>query len=340
MSGDTAPARPRIGSAALCGLLSVILAALMLGSLTIGYVPIPLPRLVEAAFGFSDPATGIIVQQLRMPRMLLAVLLGASLGGAGAVLQGLLHNPLAEPTTLGISGAASLGAVIAIYFGLAGIMPFWLPACAMIGAGIATVILLYVARDGGSTLTLILVGSGIGGISVALTSLAMNLSTNPWAVSEIAMWLMGSVKDRTFAEVRLAAPFILVGLVILLAAAPSLDLLALGEDTARSLGLNAGRLRVMAIVGTSLAVGAGVAVTGSVSFVGLMMPHLIRPLVGQVPSRIVLPSIIGGGAMVLAADIVVRLIAVGPELQLGVLTSLLGTPFFLYLVLHLRRQLA
>ncbi|MFA7595676.1 MAG: iron ABC transporter permease [Novosphingobium sp.] len=340
MTQGPGSAVPRLGTAALCGILSLVLVLLMLGSLTIGYVHIPLPRLVEAAFGLADPASGIIVQELRMPRMLLAVLLGASLGGAGAVLQGLLHNPLAEPTTLGISGAASLGAVIAIYFGLAGIVPLWLPACAMIGAGLATVILLYVAKDSGSTLTLILVGSGISGISIALTSLAMNLSTNPWAVSEIAMWLLGSVKDRTFAEVRLAAPFILIGLVILLAAAPSLDLLALGEDAARSLGLNTPRLRAMAITGTSLAAGAGVAVTGSVGFVGLMMPHLIRPLVGQVPSRIVLPSIIGGGALVLAADIVVRLIAVGPELQLGVLTSLLGTPFFLYLVLHLRRQLA
>ncbi|OCC24222.1 ABC transporter permease [Croceicoccus estronivorus] len=311
----------------------------MLASLTIGYVHIPPGRLVQAAFGMADPATTTIVQQLRMPRMILAALVGASLGGAGAVLQGLLHNPLAEPGTLGITGAASLGAVVALYFGLAATVPMSLPLCAMSGAAIATVILLVVARDSASTLTLILVGTGIGGIAIALTSLAMNLSPNPWAVSEIAMWLLGSVKDRTFSEVWLALPFVIVGLAALLAAAPSLDLLSLGEDTARSMGLNASRLRTMAIAGTSLAVGAGVAVSGSVGFVGLMMPHLVRPLVGQVPSRTVLPSIIGGGALVLASDIVVRLIAIGPELQLGVLTSLLGTPFFLYLVLHLRRQL-
>ena len=339
MSTPHTPATARIGTAALCGLLTLLLALLMLASLTIGYVRIPAAQLIEAAFGLADPATNTIVQQLRMPRMILAVLIGASLGGAGAVLQGLLHNPLAEPGTLGITGAASLGAVVALYFGLAAALPMSLPICAMIGAGVATVILLFVARDTSSTLTLILVGSGIGGITIALISLAMNLSPNPWAVSEIAMWLLGSVKDRTFAEVWLALPFAIVGLATLLAAAPSLDLLALGEDTARSLGLNASRLRAMAIVGTSLAVGAGVAVSGSVGFVGLMMPHLVRPLVGQVPSRTVLPSIIGGGALVLAADITVRLIAVGPELQLGVLTSLLGTPFFLYLVLHLRRQL-
>jgi iron complex transport system permease protein len=323
----------------LCGALGLVLAGLMLGSLAIGYVAIPLPTLVRAAFGLADPATVTIVQQLRMPRMLLAVLIGAALGGAGAVLQGLLHNPLAEPQTLGITGAASLGAVIALYFGLVGIMPFWLPVCAMIGAGIATIILLAVARENGATLTLILVGIGIGGISIALTSLAMNLSPNPWAVSEIAMWLLGSVRDRTFDEVRLAAPFVGLGLAMLVATGPSLDILSLGEETARSLGLNITRTRVLAILGTSLAVGAGVAVSGSVGFVGLMMPHLVRPIVGQLPSRLVLPSIIGGGALVLAADIAVRLIAVGPELQLGVLTSLVGTPFFLYLVLHLRRQL-
>ena len=339
MTCAPATTAPRNGTVALSGGLTVILILLMLASLTIGYVDIAPRTLIEAAFGLADPATETIVQQLRMPRMLLAVLIGAALGGAGAVLQGLLHNPLAEPGTLGITGAASLGAVIALYFGFAAAMPLALPLCAMIGAGIATLILLAVARDGSSTLTLILVGTGIGGIAIALTSLAMNLSPNPWAVSEIAMWLLGSVKDRTFAEVWLALPFTAIGLVLLLAAAPALNLLSLGEDTARSLGLHVTRLRIMAIVGTSLAVGAGVAVAGSVGFVGLMMPHLVRPLVGQVPSRIVLPSMIGGGALVLAADVIVRLIAVGPELQLGVLTSLLGTPFFLYLVLHLRKHL-
>ncbi len=336
---NDATSTPRIRQDVLCGGLTLLLVALMVASLTIGYVEIPLSKLVKSAFGLADHSTVLIVQQLRMPRMLLAVFIGMSLGGAGAVLQGLLHNPLAEPGTLGITGAASLGAVIAIYFGLVAILPFWLPVCAMLGAGLATILLLIVARDGAATLTLILVGVGIGGISIALTSLAMNLSPNPWAVSEIAMWLLGSVKDRTFDEVRLAAPFIGVGLAMLLAAAPSLDTLSLGEDTARSLGLNIMRTRVLAILGTSLAVGAGVAVSGSVGFVGLMMPHLVRPLVGNIPSRLVLPSIIGGGALVLAADIAVRLIAVGPELQLGVLTSLVGTPFFLYLVLHLRRRL-
>lgn len=329
-----------VRQSSLCLGLLLLLGALMLASLNFGYVDIAQSDLVRAAFGLSDPSINMIVQQLRMPRMILAVMVGMSLGASGAILQGLLHNPLAEPGTLGITGAASLGAVIAIYFGFAAAAPLSLPLFAMLSAGIATLLLLFIARDNGRTLTLILLGVGISGISVALTSLAMNLSPNPWAVSEIAMWLLGSVRDRTFQEVQLAAPFVIIGLAMLLACAPSLDILSLGEDSARSLGLRIGRLRILAIGGTSLAVGAGVAVSGSVGFVGLMMPHLIRPLVGHVPSRLIVPSAIGGGALVLAADIFVRLIAVGPELQLGVLTSLIGTPFFIYLVISLRKRMA
>lgn len=335
----TAPVIRMVNQSALCLTLGATLLGLMLVSLNFGYVDLSQATLIRAAFGFADEPTNLIVQQLRMPRMLLAVMVGMSLGASGAVLQGLLRNPLAEPGTLGITGAASLGAVIAIYFGFVAAMPLALPIFAMIGAAVATLILLFVARENGRTLTLILLGVGIGGISIALVSLAMNLSPNPWAVSEIAMWLLGSVRDRTFREVLLAGPFIGVGLAMLLACAPSLNILSLGEDSARTLGLNISKLRLLAIGGTSLAVGAGVAVSGSVGFVGLMMPHLIRPFVGHIPSRLILPSAIGGGALVLAADIAVRLIAVGPELQLGVLTSLVGTPFFLYLVFSLRKQM-
>jgi iron complex transport system permease protein len=336
----SAPAIKTVHQATLCLGLGAILLVLMLASLNFGYVNLSQIDLIRAAFGLADAPTNLIVQHLRMPRMLLAVLVGMSLGASGAVLQGLLRNPLAEPGTLGITGAASLGAVIAIYFGFVATLPLALPIFAMIGAAIASLILLFVARENGRTLTLILLGVGISGISIALVSLAMNLSPNPWAVSEISMWLLGSVRDRTFREVLLAAPFIGIGMVMLLACAPSLNILSLGEDSARTLGLSIGKLRILAIGGTSLAVGAGVAVSGSVGFVGLMMPHLIRPFVGHMPSRLILPSAIGGGALVLAADIAVRLIAVGPELQLGVLTSLVGTPFFLYLVFSLRKRMS
>lgn len=317
-----------------------VTALLALASLSTGYVDLSRGEILTALLGRGPADTITIVQELRLPRVLLALLLGASLGGAGAVLQGLLRNPLAEPSTLGISGAASFGAVIALYFGLSQLGLLWLPACAMIGALFATALLLWLSRHGLSILTLILIGVGINGISIALTSLAMNLSPTPWAVSEIAMWLLGSLRDRTFTELRISAPFIVAGMILMVVVGRRLDSLALGEDTAQSLGMNLQQTRLFTILGTSIAVGAGVAVSGSVGFVGLMMPHLMRPIFGHRPSAVIIPSMIGGAALVVAADTLVRVIAVGPELQLGVLTSLVGVPFYIYLVLHLRRQLS
>src|SRR5690606_23055153 len=189
-----------------------------------------------------------------------------------------------------------------------------------------------------TTLTLVLVGIAISSLCVALTSLAMNLSASPWAVAEIVMWLMGSLRDRTMAEVSLAAPFILPGLALMLLVAPRLDTLSLGEDTARSLGQNVDRTRWLIIASTSLAVGASVSVSGSISFVGLIVPHMVRPLLGHLPGRAVLPSMLGGALIVLTADTLVRIISVGPELQLGVVTALVGSPLFLRMVFRLHRR--
>ena len=323
-------------SAGLAGLALV----LTLVSLRLGYVDIATVDVVRGAFGLADEGTNTIVQELRLPRTLLALLIGAALGAAGAVLQGLLLNPLAEPGVVGISASAGLGAVVVLYFGLVDLSAYALPVGGMVGAATATLVLyLLAARDAG-TLTLILAGVAIGGLAIALTSLAMNLSPNPWAVNEIIFWLLGSLRDRTFTEVGLAAPFIIAGLVLLFTAGRALEALSLGEEAARTLGVSLARTRAQAIVGTSLAVGASVAVAGTIGFVGLVVPHLLRPLVGFAPSRLILPSALGGAALILAADILVRLIAVGPELQLGVVTSLIGAPFFFYLILKLRGRLA
>ena len=323
-------------SAGLAGLALV----LTLVSLRLGYVDIATVDVVRGAFGLADAGTNTIVQELRLPRTLLALLIGAALGAAGAVLQGLLLNPLAEPGVVGISASAGLGAVVVLYFGLVDLSAYALPVGGMVGAATATLVLyLLAARDAG-TLTLILAGVAIGGLAIALTSLAMNLSPNPWAVNEIIFWLLGSLRDRTFTEVGLAAPFIIAGLVLLFTAGRALEALSLGEEAARTLGVSLARTRAQAIVGTSLAVGASVAVAGTIGFVGLVVPHLLRPLVGFAPSRLILPSALGGAALILAADILVRLIAVGPELQLGVVTSLIGAPFFFYLILKLRGRLS
>ncbi|MBB4211507.1 iron complex transport system permease protein [Rhodothalassium salexigens DSM 2132] len=320
----------------LGGLILVLFAL----SLQFGYVDVAPGRVVAAAFGIGDDKLVTIVQDLRLPRTLLALMIGAAMGMSGAVLQGLLRNPLAEPGVLGVTSAAGLGAIVAIYFGLSKMLPYAVPVSAMIGAGVATATLYAIVAAGRSGLTLILAGVAISGLCVALQSLAMNLSPNPWAVNEMVFWLLGSVKDRSFTDVALVAPFIALGTVVLVTAGRALNALTLGEDAALSLGVSLSRVRLAAVVGTSLAVGASVAVAGGIGFIGLVVPHLLRPAVGHLPSRLLVPSALGGAALLLAADMAVRLIQEGPELHLGVVTSLLGAPFFLYLILKTKTGLS
>ncbi|MGK2740473.1 FecCD family ABC transporter permease [Tepidicaulis sp. LMO-SS28] len=317
--------------------MAVLLGALMMFSLSTGYAVLPLGDVAAGLFGIGDERIQTVVQELRLPRTLLAAGIGAVMGLSGAVLQGLLRNPLAEPGVIGITSSASFGAVLALYFGWSLIFPLALPLSAMTGAALATVVLYALASRSESILTLILAGVAIGGFAISLSSLAMNLSPNPWAVSEILFWLMGSVKDRSFYEVGLAFPFMALGGLLLFMTGRALDALALGEDGAQSLGVDLRRVRVLAILGTSLAVGAAVAVAGSIGFIGLVVPHLLRPLAGPLPSRLLLPSALGGACLLSAADIAVRFLAQsGPELHLGVVTSLIGAPFFFYLLLKTR----
>lgn len=334
----TATLSPRDSAVPLSLALGALCAGLLILSLTLGYVEISPAQVIAGLFGRADPQIVTIVQELRLPRAALALMIGASLGLSGAALQGLFLNPLAEPGVIGVSSAAALGAVVMIYTGLAAVLPWALPAGGLGGAMAATLVLWLLAARGAGRLTLLLVGVAIGGLSISLISLTMNLSPNPWAISEIAFWLMGSLKDRTLADLGLAAPFVAAGSVLLALSGRGLEALTLGEDAARSLGVSLNRVRAQIVIGVSLCVGAGVAVAGTVGFVGLVVPHLLRPLVGHAPSRLLLPSALGGAALLLAADILVRLIAVGPELQLGIVTSLIGTPFFFALIFRLRDQ--
>jgi iron complex transport system permease protein len=315
--------------------LLMVLLVLFILSLSFGYVPLSASEVISALLGTGDEKYQTIVQELRLPRSLLAIAIGAAMGMSGAVLQGLLRNPLAEPGVIGITSSAGLGAVVALYFGWSMVVPLALPLSAMFGAAVVTVILYFLASRSESILTLILAGVAIGGFSIALSSLAMNLSPNPWAVTEILFWLMGSVRDRSFHEVWLSIPFIAIGFVLLAMTGRALDALSLGEEGAQSLGVDLRRTRALAILGTSCAVGASVAVAGSIGFIGLVVPHLLRPVVGHLPSRLLLPSALGGACLLIAADICVRLLAqTGPELHLGVVTSLIGAPFFFYLLLR------
>jgi iron complex transport system permease protein len=309
-----------------------------LASLFIGYAPLPPSDVIDGLINDIGTA-GVIMRDIRLPRMLLGLLAGAALGISGAALQGLLRNPLAEPGVMGIASFASLGAVIAIYFGLSSAFAFALPLTAMLGALVAAVLLsLLSSRDNG-VLTLILAGVALANLAAALMALALNLAPNPYAVSEIIFWILGSLKDRSFDDVLLAAPFVAAGLALLASTGRALDALTLGEDAAKSLGIEVVSIQRRVIAGVTLAVGASVAVTGAIAFVGLIVPHLCRPFVGHMPSRLLVPSAIGGALLVLVADIAVRLVPSGPELMLGVFTSLIGVPFFLWLVFKLRREM-
>jgi len=319
---------------ALGGAVAMVSAA----SLFIGYAHLPFETAL-AGLTNGDGTAGIIMREIRLPRMLLGLSAGAALGMSGAALQGLLRNPLAEPGVMGIASFASLGAVISIYFGLSTRFELALPVTAMLGAMSAAAILAFIAGRQNSMLSLILAGVALANLAAALMALALNLAPNPYAVSEIVYWLLGSLKDRSFEDVLLSAPFVIAGLALLGSTGRALDALTLGEDAARSLGVDMVWTGRMVTWGVALSVGASVAVTGAIAFVGLIVPHLCRTLVGHQPSRLLWPSAIGGALLVSIADVAVRLVPSTTELMLGVFTSLIGVPFFLWLVFRLQRGL-
>ena len=318
--------------------LGAMVALLFVGALTIGPAGIGFTESLRALTGGGNAAAVIVMQEIRLPRALLGAMIGASLGMAGAVLQGYLRNPLAEPGLIGVSGGASLGAVVAIYTGLAALMPLALPLLALAGA-LAAVALVQALAGLRGTLALILAGIAITSFTGALTSLVLNLAPNPFAALEIIFWMLGSLSDRSMLHLQLAAPFMLAGWALMAGLGRGLDALTLGEEAAASMGVRLNRLRGMAMLGVAASVGAATAVAGTIGFVGLVVPHMLRPLVGARPSRLIAASALGGASMLLAADIAVRLIAPDRDLKLGVLTALVGAPFFLWLVLHARRGL-
>lgn len=331
----TAP-RPAWTLGGLAGLVGILFAA----SVLIGPAGVaPGPSLRALVVG-DNPALALVMREIRLPRAVLGALIGAALGLAGAALQGYLRNPLAEPGLIGVSGSAALGAVLALYTGLAAAFPLALPLMGLAGAFAATLLVHALAGLAGGALTLILAGIAVSSLAGALTSLVLNLSPNPFAAAEIVFWLLGSLADRSWTHVWLAAPFIVAGMGMLWLLARDLEALTLGEDAARSLGVSLTRTRALAVLGTASAVGAGVAVAGAIGFIGLVVPHLLRPLVGHSPARLLPASALGGAACLLAADVAVRVIAPERDLKLGVVTALVGAPFFFWLVWTTRRRLA
>lgn len=286
---------------------------------------------------FSITANGWIMTELRLPRAILGAAIGAVLGLSGAVLQGYLRNPLADPTVIGVSSSAALGGVAAIFLGLT-TYPFALFVCAMIGAGLAMLLLAALTGRSGGPLGFILAGMVLSTLAGSLTAFLISIAPNPFASSEIIVWLMGALTDRGMDDVVHALPFMLAGGAILLGTGRGLDALTLGEDAARSLGFSPARERWAIVAGVGLSVGASVAVSGVVGFVGLIVPHLVRSQIGERPSAILVPSALGGAILTLVADSLVRLAPGVGEIRLGIAMTLLGAPFFFVLLMRTRKR--
>jgi iron complex transport system permease protein len=313
-------ARRRFG--VMAGLVALV-ALLMLVSLGVGPVRLSPVSVIDALFGGGSDVQQVIVREIRLPRAILGLANGAILGLSGAALQGLLRNPLAAPDLFGAPQSAAFGAVLVIALGLADVRSWALPVAAIMAAFASVFALLAIAGRNAGLLILILAGLAISSLAGAATALVMNLSGNPFVVLEIAFWLLGSLEDRSFRHVVLALPFIVAGAIILFSQRNAFRALSLGEETAQSLG-----------------VGGAVAVSGAIGFIGLVAPHLMRPLIGHDPARLLVPSALAGAALLLAADIAVRIIPSTSDIKVGVLTSIIGVPFFLYLIMRERRALS
>ncbi|MEM0929659.1 MAG: iron ABC transporter permease [Pseudomonadota bacterium] len=312
------------------GLVAIFAACL------IGSTPLPATRVLAALFGGASEGDQLVVWAIRLPRALAAYLVGAALGLSGAALQGLLRNPLAEPGVLGVSASASLFATFALYYGLVAANPWALPLAAIIGALMATSLLTLAAVRTPSVVTLILIGVGLSSFAGAAMSLLMNLAPNPFSLSDMINWMLGTVANRSFQEITFTAPFMAVGAGILLWQRRGLSALTLGEEAASGIGLNLKNQRIFTVIGAGLATGASVALAGAIGFVGIVAPHLVRPLVDHDPARSLIPSALLAGLILVLADIGVRVLPTDNELKLGVVAAIIGAPAFVWIAMQRR----
>lgn len=282
----------------------------------------------------GDAAAQVIVWEIRLPRALAAFLVGAALGGSGASLQGLLRNPLADPGILGVSATASLAATAVLYFGLSGAFIWALPLAAVGGAIAATLFLALAAARTENVVALILVGAGLSSFSVALMALLMNLAPNPFSLSDLISWMLGSVANRSLDDIALAAPFLLAGGSLLALQARALSALTLGEEAASSIGLDLQRAKLAIVLGAGLVIGGAVSLAGAIGFVGLVAPHIVRPFTGHDPARTLVPAALFAGALLVGADLLVRILPTSSELKLGVVAALVGAPAFIWIALR------
>ena len=318
--------------------LSLLLVVLFFLSLIIGRDPLPIIQAANEAFTDQQSVLGIILTEIRLPRALIALVAGATLGLCGAAMQGLLRNPLASPDLIGSSSGAALCAVIVLYFGWQSVSLHMLPFAAMLGALIATLLVFLLAGRDASITTLILAGVAVNATATSAMSLLLNLAPSPYAMRELVLWTMGDITDRSLDDFWLMLPFTVIGWSLMIGVGRQLNALTLGEETAASLGIKPTWLRWRIFIAIAFALGASVATTGMIGFIGLVVPHLMRPLTQYEPARLLPASALGGAVMLLAADIGVRLIPTEAAIKVGVLTALIGAPFFLYLILRSRKE--
>lgn len=322
--------------------LAFALAALaaLLAACLVGPSDLPWDRALAALFGGGDPSDRLIVGAVRLPRALAAFLVGAALGASGAALQGLLRNPLAEPGVLGVSACSALGATFALTFGLGALGDFALPVAAIVGALAATLLIALSAARVTSTVTLILIGVGLSSFAAAVMALFTNLAPNPFSLSDLVQWMLGSVANRSVPDLLFAVPFLAVGLALLFRARRGLSALTLGEEAAAGVGLDLRRHRLLVVLGAGFATGAAVALAGVIGFVGIVAPHLVRPLVGHDPARSLLPAALLAGFLLTASDLLVRVAPTTTELKLGVVAALVGAPAFVRIAWRRRPEAA
>ena len=320
----------------LCLLLTLALLAATEAAVLIGETAFDAG---QYALAFSDPGSGPaeVLWQVRAPRAVCAAAVGAALGLAGAVMQGLLRNPLADPGVLGVSAVAALGAALAIVLGAAAV-PGLVEASALMGAAVAGGLLIAAASAVRTPDALILFGVALSSFAGAATALIFNLSPSPIAATEVMAWLLGSVQNRSWIDVAWVTPAVVVAGVFATLSAPGLKMLTLGEESAAASGLSMGRMRTFALIAAATATGAAVAVAGVIGFIGLSAPHLVRAAVRGDAGRVLWPSALAGGLMLVIADLLARLTPTDQELKLGVFTALIGAPLFALIAWRAARE--
>lgn len=320
----------------LLSLLAVLLSC-FIGSTDLSFADI-----ISALFGSENTSaeiiTEIIVWELRLPRALAAWVTGFALGISGAALQAMLRNPLAEPGVLGISSVSVLFSTFVIFYGFAGVGGFGLPLASISGALVATFLISLAARRAINMVALILVGVGLSSFAGAMMALLMNLAPNPFTLSDMINWTLGSVAYRSFDDIALVLPFMAFGTFCLMRQSGALSALTLGEEAARGVGVNLKQMRLMVVLGTGVLTGASVALAGAIGFVGIVAPHIIRPFMAYNSGKTLVPSGLLAGLILVLADIIIRLIPSPAELKLGVVAALIGAPVFVWIAVHGIRQ--